>query len=423
MRPPPRLAEFPKYPIAAGLSLLAIVVTVAWWAGKDISPVLATAVIRRGEVWRLVTAILPHAGVFHLLFNVYWVWVFGTLLEQVLGPFKTAGLVLLFALGSSALEFAFFSGGVGLSGVGYGFFGLLWVLSSRDERFTDAVDRATIQLFVVWFFICIGLTVADIMPVANLAHGGGAVLGILAGFAIARPQRRLLAVAGIGAFVLLALGAATVWRPTLNMSDREGHEEGRWGYEALVANRNQEAVRWFRDAVAYQPQVSEYWYDLGLAYARLGDHAAAVRVFRMAAGLGSADAQHYLGGLYLSGAAGVPKDERQALVWLRKAAAQNDPSSLNSLAWTYATSSDPAIRNPAAALEHARKAVALTKEQPNAAFLDTLAEALYVNRQYAEAVKTEEQAVALAPPEDRSEFQGRLEKYRRALDQEGRQPD
>jgi len=417
VRPPPRLIEFPKYPIAAGLSLLAIVVTGAWWAGKDISPVLATAMIRRGELWRLVTCILPHAGILHLLFNVYWVWVFGTLLEQVFGPIRTAALVLLFAVGSSALEFAFFTGGVGLSGVGYGFFGLLWVLSSRDERFFDAVDRPTIQLFVVWFFVCIVLTLANVMPVANLAHAGGAVLGILAGFAVARPDRRIPAVAGIAGFVVLSLCAATIWRPALNMSDREGYEEGRWGYEALVANRNQEAVRWFREAVVYQPRVSEYWYDLGIAYERLRDGRTAVSAFRKAADLGSADAQHYLGALYLNGRAGVPRDDAKAIDWFRKAADQNHPSSLNSIAWTYATSANPAVRNPVAALEYARKAVQLTKDQPNAAFLDTLAEAYYVNHQHAEAVKTEEQALALASPEDRGEFEVRLEKYKRALGQ------
>jgi membrane associated rhomboid family serine protease len=92
----------------------------------------------------------------------------------VLGPIRTAGLILLFALASSALEFDFSAGGIGLSCVGYGLFGLLWILSSRDERFRDTVAKPTIQLFVVWFFVCIGLTLAKVMPVANIAHGGAA---------------------------------------------------------------------------------------------------------------------------------------------------------------------------------------------------------------------------------------------------------
>ena len=43
----------------------------------------------------------------------------------------------------------------------------------------------------------------------------------------------------------------------------------------IVANRNDEAVRWFRDAVVYQPKVAGYWYELGVAYQRLGDKRAA----------------------------------------------------------------------------------------------------------------------------------------------------
>ena len=420
VRPPPKLSQFPRYPIAAGISLLAMVVTGAWWAHKDISPLLATAMIRRGELWRLITCILPHAGILHLFFNVYWIWVFGTLLEDVFGPIRTAGLILLFAVGPNALEFAFSSGGVGLSGVGYGFFGLLWVLSSRDERFRDAVDARTIQLFVVWFFICIGLTVANVMPVANLAHAGGAVLGILTGFTVARTGRRVLAFAGIVAFSLLSLGAATLWRPVLNMSAHGGSDEARWGYEALVAHKDREAVHWFRDAVTYQPKVSDYWFDLGIAYERLRDRPAAVHAFQKAAETGSADAQYSVGELYLAGTAGVPNDEAKALFWFRKAAAQNHPSALNSAAWLYATSANPAIRNPTAALDYARRAVGLTKARPNAAFLDTLAEAYHVNHQNEEAVKTEEQAMALVPPEERRDYQERLEKYQRALQTPGR---
>ena len=305
MRAPPSLTEFPRYPIAAGVSLLAIVVTAAWWMGKDVSPLFETAMIRRGELWRLLTSVLPHGGILHLAFNVYWIWVFGTLLEQELGPIKTAGLILLFAAIPNALEFAFLSGGIGLSGVGYGFFGLLWVLSTRDDRFRDAIDPGTIQLFIVWFFICIATTITNVMPVANIAHGGGAVMGILAGFAIARGGRRFLALAGIVALSLLSLGAATLWRPRINLSGKQGYEEGRWGYEALMENRNQEAVRWFRDAIEYRPRTASYWLDLGIAYERLNDRPAALNAFRKAAELGSAEARAHLSEVYTS-RPGVP---------------------------------------------------------------------------------------------------------------------
>jgi membrane associated rhomboid family serine protease/TPR repeat protein len=420
VRPAPPLRQFPRYPVVAGIALLAIGITVASWAKVDVSPLFETAMIRRGEFWRLVTSMFPHVGIWHLAFNIYWLWVFGTLVEETFGHLKTAALILMFAIGSGSLEFALASGGVGLSGVGYGLFGLLWILSKRDERFRDVIDRKTIELFVVWFFICIVTTLTNIMPVANIAHGGGAVLGILTGFAITRPDRRALFSSGVAAILVFGVWASTIGRPVVNISSNGGYEEGRMGYEALIANRNQEAVRWFRDAVTYRRGTAVYWFDLGVAYERVNDKSAALGAFRKAADLGEPNAQFFIGAAYDSGGQGLPKDTNQALYWYGKAAVQNSAAAQNNLAWAYATSSDPAIRNPVAALELAQKAVNSEKDHPDPNHLDTLAEAYYVNQKYEEAVETEQQAIALmsaapAPEEDVSAFQKSLEKYQQAL--------
>jgi GlpG protein len=283
MRPAPRWTEFLRYPVIAGTSIIAIGVTIAWWSKKvDVSPLFETAMIRRGELWRLITAIFPHTNVLHLAFNIYWLWVFGTLIEQVYGHLKTAALIVLLALGSGSSEFAFSLGGVGLSGVGYGLFGLLWVLSRHDERFRDAVDRKTVQLFVVWFLFCVVTTAIHIFSVGNTAHGAGAVLGALTAAAIVMPRHRVPIAASIGAILLLGLWGSTFGRPTINLSGEAGYEEGKWGYEALAANRNQEAVRWLGDAVIYQPKLPVYWFDLGIAYQRLGNKTAAHAAYRRA---------------------------------------------------------------------------------------------------------------------------------------------
>lgn len=421
MRPAPQLTAIPRYPAVAGTALLALVVTLAWWAKVDISPLFETAMIRRGEVWRLVTSIFPHAGILHLIFNIYWLWAFGTLVEETYGHLRTVALILLFAVGSGAWQFALGMGGVGLSGVGYGLFGFVWMLSRRDERFRDAIDVQTILLFIGWFFFCIVTTLTHYMAVGNIAHGTGAVLGILAGLAITLPERRVPMAAGIVAILLLGLWGATLGRPRVNLSGKAGYEEARWGYDALVAHRNQEAVRWFREAVAYQPTIGRYWYDLGAAYQGLDANLEAVAAYRKAADLGEVNAEYSLGKLYETGGQGLPKDVKQALYWYRKSANQDNPEALNNTAWAYATSSDPAIRNPADALQYARKAVGLEKDHPIANHLDTLAEALYANGQYAEAVKTEQQAIALASPERKSDFEKQLAKYQLALNNKNRQ--
>lgn len=86
----------------------------------DISPRFDSAEIRRGQLWRLFTGIFPHLDIIHLAFNLYWLWVFGTVIEKIYGHSQTAVLIAFFAIGSSSLDFALDRGGVGLSGVGYG---------------------------------------------------------------------------------------------------------------------------------------------------------------------------------------------------------------------------------------------------------------------------------------------------------------
>lgn len=418
MRAPKSISEFPHYPVTAGTAALAVGVTVAWWTKVDISPLLPSATIRRGELWRLVTSILPHGGILHLAFNVYWLWIFGSIIEEVFGHLKTLALFAMFAVGSSALEFGILDGGMGLSGVGYGLFGLLWILSDRDPRFENAVDQRTVQLFVAWFFICIVTTLFKVMPVANLAHAGGAVLGILVGSAISMPRRRGLAVGGAVLFLAFALWAATVGRPRVNLSRERGREEAQFAYKALESHRNQEAVRWLRDAIRYRPHESAYWFNLMIAYSRLGDQPGFLTACRRAAEEGEAEAQNTLGEFYNFGSGGLAKNETQAAYWYLKAADQGNVDAENSIAWLYLTSADPALRNPSMALQYARKAVKAGNENPNPNYLDTLAEAYYANRQYGDAVKTEQEVIRLAALQKElarymKDFEERLAKYQR----------
>jgi len=179
-----------KLPCNLGFSVLLIGVTVAWWTGANISPLFENAEIRRGQLWRLATSVLPHLDILHLTFNLYWLWVLGTTVERLCGHFRTMLLVLLFAISSGSLDYALEQGGVGLSGLEYGLFGLLYVLSQRDERFKESLDKRTINLFVGWFFTFIFGTGTHLFNVANVAHAVGALLGLLLGYAIVLPMRR-----------------------------------------------------------------------------------------------------------------------------------------------------------------------------------------------------------------------------------------
>jgi len=86
-----------------------------------------------------------------------------------------------------------------------------------------------------------------------------------------------------------------------------------------------------------------------------------------------------------------------------------DAQILNSAAWFYATTKS-ALRNPRKALEYANRAIAIAPDNPD--YVDTLAEAYFVNGRIASAIATEQKALALAP--NREDLKKDMEKYKRA---------
>jgi tetratricopeptide (TPR) repeat protein len=74
----------------------------------------------------------------------------------------------------------------------------------------------------------------------------------------------------------------------------------------------------------------------------------------------------------------------------------DDVGNQNNIAWLYATAKEQGVRDKLKALEHASKAVALSKEK-NAGVLDTLSRAYFINGKVKEAIETEKKAIELEP--------------------------
>ena len=85
----------------------------------------------------------------------------------------------------------------------------------------------------------------------------------------------------------------------------------------------------------------------------------------------------------------------------------DQPESLNNLAWLLVTAPDEKLRDKKRSLVLAKKAVSLER---SSVFLDTLAEAYYVNGFIPEAVKTIEEAIALAT-ENGGYYEKQLKKF------------
>lgn len=140
--------------------------------------------VARGEWWRLLSVTLLHAGVLHLFFNMYALYLAGPIVEHMYGARWFVVLYVLCALGGSVASFAFGSGrlAVGASGAIFGLFGLL-VSSDRTHRpILDLRSRNVVAQLgtLIVLNIIIGFTPG----IDWVAHLGGLVTGAWLGFVI-----------------------------------------------------------------------------------------------------------------------------------------------------------------------------------------------------------------------------------------------
>jgi tetratricopeptide (TPR) repeat protein len=161
----------------------------------------------------------------------------------------------------------------------------------------------------------------------------------------------------------------------------------------LITQKADDAIAEYQQTLGLDPSRYQSRVMLGAAFLQKGELNAAIEQFQqvLAEQPENADVRMYLGQAY-----SVNKDFPLAITELQHALSlkPDSPFAENELAWIYATADDPNIRNPSEALRLASHAVQ-TSPKPVAAILDTLAEALLLNGQHAEARKTEQQATSL----------------------------
>lgn len=140
--------------------------------------------VMRGEVWRLLTPMLIHFGIGHIVFNMLWLFQLGSMIESMQGTGRFILLVLAFALASNLAQYAL-SGPLfgGMSGVNYGLIGYVWIRGKCDRASGLFLDRESVIMAIVWFFLCFTGWVG---PIANYAHAAGLLAGMAWGWISAK---------------------------------------------------------------------------------------------------------------------------------------------------------------------------------------------------------------------------------------------
>ena len=421
--------------------------------------------VQRGEYWRLLMPMFLHAGLAHLFLNGLGLYALGRILERIYGYGRFACLYVGAGIGGSLLSVWRSSGiAVGASGAIFGIAGAIVVTGYLRREVTSPRWRRVfgrLMVLAILADLALGIEIPAIarwlrmgeVRIDNWAHVGGLVSGMALAALMPPPRRREYGYHGSvvrerspaivalpAAIVALSMAfAAEHYRAYLAVTRtleesarlRTAHQDDRalglaqeaarqsptderpheqLGLLYLEQKRIPEAIREYGEALRLSPDSPRAQLGLALAYRESGDLPKSRELFEAVVKAAPEDAE---GQETLADVCAELKLYQEAVSHYQLAL-RLDPdmaAAHNNLAWLDATADDPHFRNPEEALDHARRAVELSRwKQPE--YIDTLAEALYVNKQYAEAVRVQAKALELVP--GNPEYKDHMARYRKA---------
>ena len=142
---------------------------------------------KSGEYYRLFTCMFLHIGIWHLLCNMYSLYIIGKEIENLYGKSKYLVIYVLSGLCGSILSIAFSHNTIsaGASGAIFGLLGALLYFGYYYRTYLGATIRSSI-IPVIILNLIIGLLTPGI---SNSAHIGGLVGGILVSMMVGVPDK------------------------------------------------------------------------------------------------------------------------------------------------------------------------------------------------------------------------------------------
>lgn len=148
--------------------------------------------LKKGQIWRVVTPILLHFSIMHLVFNLWCLFDEGGQVEDRRGSLYFLLLVLALAIPSNIAQ-ALVSGPNfgGMSGVVFGLLGYLWMKVKFDNSAGFVLSKQTVGFAMAFFALCIikdyppfdSFLGGLLPPIANTAHLVGLTMGLAIGYA------------------------------------------------------------------------------------------------------------------------------------------------------------------------------------------------------------------------------------------------
>ena len=157
---------------------------------------------KNGEYFRLLSCMFLHAGIIHLLCNMYSLYVIGPQVESFFGKYKFLFIYLFSGITGSILSLAFSADNVvsvGASGAIFGLLGAILYFGYHYRVYLGNVLKSQI-VPIIMLNLFIGFVVSGI---DNFAHIGGLIGGIFAAMAMGVPDKNSKSDRANGCILLL----------------------------------------------------------------------------------------------------------------------------------------------------------------------------------------------------------------------------
>ncbi|MDT8399671.1 MAG: rhomboid family intramembrane serine protease [Pseudomonadales bacterium] len=137
---------------------------------------------------RMISPMLLHFSLLHIVFNMLWLWELGRRIEALQASWSMLVLVLVLALISNTVQYLVGGGNNfgGMSGVVYGLFAYCWMWQLFDPAKGLGLPGGLIFFMLLSLLI---ITALGLQNIANAAHIGGLLSGVVYGATVATISR------------------------------------------------------------------------------------------------------------------------------------------------------------------------------------------------------------------------------------------
>lgn len=132
------------------------------------------------EPWRFITSIFLHGSLSHLLFNMFALFLFGLILESIIGTKKFLLVFFLSGIIANLIAVNFYDSSLGASGAIYGILGTLTIIRPKMTVWVYSLPMPMFLASIVW----VGLGIFGIFNpsgVGDIAHLSGIAVGFIFG--------------------------------------------------------------------------------------------------------------------------------------------------------------------------------------------------------------------------------------------------